>query len=76
VCLVGFLFRENPEEAPCGAGGITDEANVSLPDWNGDGGIEIVDVVALLGWRWRHGPPHALGTDCVLLPGCPEVCSP
>ena len=76
VCLINFLFRGTLAALPCGDGTRMDPANVVLIDWSANGEIELTDAIAFLNWNFLGGPEHALGTDCVLIPGCPELCVP
>ena len=36
------------------------------------GGIDLSDVVSLLGFLFLGGPALALGRDCVRIAGCPD----
>jgi hypothetical protein len=58
--------------APC----MTPASNTQLLDWNGDGVCDLTDAIALLTWLFLAGPPHALGTNCLCIPDCPQVCTP
>ncbi len=72
VCLLSHLFVGSPSELPCGR---SDSAgNASLLDSNGDGGADLSDAVTILSFLFFAGAPPALGTECVPLVGCPEVC--
>ena len=63
ICVFTFLFQGTPARLPCGDGSREDAANVSLLDWDGDGGIDISDGVGLLGWLFSRGSPHPAFTD-------------
>lgn len=53
------------------------EAGLKVLDFNGDAGSNIADAVAALNRLFGGGGPHALGEDCVQLPGeCESNCVP
>ncbi len=60
ICLVGFLFLGAPERLPCGSGSADDMGNVELLDFQGDGQIDLSDVVAGLSFLFDDRPPHPL----------------
>lgn len=71
--LLGYLFLGQPVELPC----ATPEGSRLLLDANGDDFLDIGDAVTTLVYLFRDGSaPPALGTECVRIQGCPEVCSP
>jgi hypothetical protein len=73
VHLLGSLFLGDQPAPPC----ETDPAgpgNRGLLDSNGDAAVDISDAVHVLGFLFLAGPPPALGTGCVELPGCPDAC--
>ena len=74
ICLLGYLFGSQPSELPCGDGTPTDAANVALIDSNDDGGIDLGDPIYVLTHLFAGGPPPVLGTECVVIVGCPDVC--
>jgi hypothetical protein len=76
ICLLGFLFLGNPADLPCGDGTSSDSANTILLDCNGDGTLDLSDGVCVLTYLFAGGPPPVLGTECVSIPGCPDVCAP
>ncbi len=76
ICLLGFLFAHQPEALPCGDGTQADSANIALASANGDARIDIADAIYLLQHLFAHGPPHALGTICTPIEGCPAMCTP
>ncbi len=77
VAILVHLFIR-PRELPCGgdpvgeAGG--DDANRRLLDVNADEEVSLSDAVFLLEYLFLEGPIPALGTGCVRIAGCPEVC--
>jgi hypothetical protein len=73
VGLLRLLFAGSGLAAPCD-GAVNAGGNLALLDANGDASLNIADVVALLAYLFNHGPPHALGTSCVRLEGCPSAC--
>ena len=58
----------------CGDGTAEDPANISLLDDNGDGGVNLSDAVYILVYLFSGGPPPVLGSDCIQLTGCEQVC--
>ena len=72
VALFGILFTGR--EAPCDGGAGYE----LLADANGDGGVDISDGVYKLQFLFLGGPPPVLSRDglCVVIPDCPEVCTP
>ena len=45
-------------------------------DVDGNGSVNITDVISLLEYLYQNGPPPELGTDCVRLEGCANLCVP
>ena len=85
ICLARHLFLGQPPTLPCGDGTKDDPVNISLFDFNGDGTLNISDIVASLDWLFRSRitgrGPHPLdengdGTTCVGLRDCPNICEP
>jgi hypothetical protein len=73
--MLRFLFRNTGSAAaPCEGGG--EDGSRRLLDADGDGQLTIADAVRLLGHLFQGGLPHVLGTDCVEIEGCPDVCRP
>lgn len=74
--LLAHLFLGSPDLLPCEGGTASDPGpgELALLDANGDGGIDISDAVRVLGFLFTGAPPPELGTDCISLPGCPDVC--
>ena len=75
VWVLGYLFMAGPIPLPCGDGRLGGD-NLRLLDANGDERLDISDVVYLLRYLFGSGPPPALGTGCVHLATCPDVCRP
>jgi hypothetical protein len=75
AAVLGHLFLGTPPAMPCAGGTIENPGNLALADSNGDGGIDIADAVYVLVHLFLGGEPPALGTQCVRIAGCPEVCS-
>ena len=48
VCILGFLFLGTAERLPCGEGSSTAPGNVTLLDWQPDGGIDLSDGIGIL----------------------------
>ena len=76
VATVELIFGGRVQELPCGDGTLTTAANRQLADFSGDGRINLVDAVRLLDYLYRQGPGPALGTQCLEVTGCAEVCAP
>lgn len=74
IALLGYLFQGNPAVLPCGDGTSTDPANITLLDDNGDGGVNLSDAVYVLTYLFSGGAPPVLGSDCVRVAGCEQVC--
>jgi hypothetical protein len=68
IRLLGVLLAQN--EAPCSSSASSNR----LTDNNGDGSTDVSDVVHLLNFLFLGGPAPALGTVCVDLPGCADIC--
>jgi hypothetical protein len=48
ICILGHLFIGSPRTVPCDGGTVQDAGNFALLNFNGSGGIDISDAVALL----------------------------
>ncbi|MBI4584741.1 MAG: CotH kinase family protein [Planctomycetes bacterium] len=59
---------------PC-EGGIDAAGNKRLLDANGDGSADLGDSIYNLQFLFLAGPPHASGTICIRITGCPDVCA-
>ncbi len=59
---------------PC-EGGIDSVGNKKLLDANGDGSADLGDSIYNLQYLFLAGPPHAAGTSCIRITGCPGVCT-
>jgi hypothetical protein len=73
VATLLHLFAGSVAPAPCGGGGSA--GSMALLDSNGDGRVDLGDPVHLLGFLFLGGPSHELGTECVPVTGCPDVCA-
>jgi hypothetical protein len=72
VCLLGFLFQNNPAVLPCS----TMAGNLELMDCNGDASIDLSDVIYKLAFLFQGGNAPVQGLGCVDMacpanPGCP-----
>lgn len=74
VSLLRRLFT-SPASPPCEGDSLPQGGNETLLNLNGDGGVDVSDVVYLLEYLFRNGPPPVLGTECIHIPGCPDVCA-
>ena len=68
ICLLGFLFQNNPATLPCTSGA----ANLALMDCNGDGSVDLSDAIYKLAFLFQGGPPPLQGVNCLLIPDCPQ----
>ena len=75
VVLLRFLFQADGIRLPCGANGLEDEGNTALLDNDGSGSVNITDAVHMLSFLFQGGGPPALGTECVRMTGCPDICA-
>ncbi len=71
VGLLSYLAGLRATE-PCASPGGT----LMLLDANGDAHLNIADAVYILSYLFTSGEGHTLGTACVEIPGCDEICSP
>ena len=69
ICLLVHLFLGGP--APCGS----TAGNMTLFDANVDNSADVSDALYLLQYLFLGGPPPVLGTDCIFIPTCPDVCT-
>ena len=67
-----ILFR-NGQDLPCD-GPLQSGGNLELLNFNGDATVNLADVVGLLAFLFQDGDPHALGTNCVRLEDCENLC--
>ena len=74
ICLLGHLFANKPERLPCDDGRPTDPGNVLLMDVNGDAEIDLSDGIRLFSFLFTDAAAPVLGTQCVMMIGCPTVC--
>ncbi|MCZ6793685.1 MAG: lamin tail domain-containing protein, partial [Planctomycetota bacterium] len=70
------LLFQRDERLPCGAGGLSAGGNRMLLDVNGDGGVNVTDAVGVLHFLFGGGLSPALGTSCIPIEGCEDVCRP
>jgi hypothetical protein len=61
---------------PCEGGAINAGGSLVLADFDGNAALEVTDAVAFLQYLFRSGPPHALGSRCLPIAGCPARCAP
>jgi hypothetical protein len=73
ICLLGFIFQGTPPVLPCGDGTVSHLANVRLLDCNGDGAIDLSDVIYKLSFQFQGGPRPVQGTECIGIPDCPDT---
>ena len=69
------LFGPAAPALPCDGASLQDGGNAILLDVNADTGVDVSDVVFLLGYLFQNGPAPALGEGaCVRIEGCPNAC--
>jgi hypothetical protein len=78
IRILLHLFAGEFAALPCegGAAGSPGPGDRALLDWNGDGAIDLSDAVGTLVRLYLDGPPHAMGSGCRPIAGCPERCGP
>ncbi len=59
---------------PCDGALPGEGGNLPLLDVNGSGSVDLTDAVSVLNYLFRGGAPPALGTACVRMAGCGELC--
>jgi hypothetical protein len=76
VWLLGHLFLGTQPVLPCEGGAASNPGagDLALIDVNGDGTIDLSDGVSLLSFLFLGSKPPALGTECVRIVGCPDLC--
>lgn len=74
LSLLLRLFVGTGRPLPCEGGLEGPEGNARLLDVDGDGEVRITDAIGLLSFLFQSGPAPALGTECVRIEGCPNVC--
>ena len=71
VCLLGVLLVNDP--VPCGDGTFSGD-NLTLLDANGDASGDISDAVYVILHLFGGGSPPVLGTACIPLDTCGDIC--
>ncbi|HZN58230.1 MAG TPA: hypothetical protein VFD71_09170, partial [Planctomycetota bacterium] len=78
--LLGHLFLGTFPLMPCSGGDRTavdpGPGNLALLDSNGDTKIDLSDVVRNLNYLFLGGQAPVLGTECIRIVECPNVCTP
>ncbi|MBN1444154.1 MAG: PKD domain-containing protein, partial [Planctomycetes bacterium] len=74
VSLLTRLFIDASSPLPCEPDDVYAPGNRTLLDVNADGGINLTDAVHILNFLFLAGPEPALGTSCIPIEGCPNVC--
>lgn len=75
VRILKILFSDASGDLPCVGFSPLVGANQTLLDVNGDGTFDLSDAVSELQYLFVDGPWPALGTVCVPIRGCPDVCT-
>ncbi|HVR75874.1 MAG TPA: chitobiase/beta-hexosaminidase C-terminal domain-containing protein [Planctomycetota bacterium] len=76
VVFLRSLFLGGDPIAPCEGDFPGEGANLLLSDGNGDLRLDLSDAVYTLNHLFTGGPPHVLGSGCVRIEDCPDVCVP
>ncbi|MBN1420834.1 MAG: lamin tail domain-containing protein [Planctomycetes bacterium] len=76
IALLDRLFGASPRPLPCTGATIDDGGNKILADFDASGQLDLGDAIGLLSYLFASGPPPALGTACIQIEGCPDVCVP
>ena len=76
IASLRFLFAGAAPTLPCGEGSLEDAGNVLLLDVSSDGAVNVEDPVYLLNYLFSRGAPPALGTGCIRIAECPNLCQP
>lgn len=74
VHLLGILFL-GVGTPPCGDRTLGHPVNIFLLDANGDSRVDLSDPVSTFGYLFLGGPPPVRGTECIVLPTCPDACA-
>lgn len=74
VSLLALLFLGGTA-LPCGGDTVGSSGNRTLLDLNVDDEVDLTDAIYLLNHLFNAGPPPLLGTDCVPIAGCADVCT-
>jgi hypothetical protein len=72
--LLILLYRPGGADLPCAGATIQDGGNRTLLDVNGDQSVNISDAIYMLNYLFRGGSPPALGTGCIAIEMCGNVC--
>ncbi len=76
VVLLRVLFGGGGDRLACGDGGFEEAPNQLLLDIDGDASVNLNDAIYLLRYLvLAGGGVPALGTTCVPIVGCPDVCN-
>ncbi|HVR73038.1 MAG TPA: CotH kinase family protein [Planctomycetota bacterium] len=76
IGILHHLFQGALPELPCEGGTIFDPGNKALLDVDGNASVQLGDAVYILTYLFQEGAPPVLGTECVPIAGCPDVCAP
>jgi len=76
IALLDRLFGAAPRALPCAGNSIDEGGNRILADIDGTGRLDLADPVGLLSYLFAGGPAPALGTACIRIVDCPDVCVP
>ena len=74
VALLNLLFSESAPSPACDGATVVDGGNLQLHDVNGDSSVNVTDVVSLLNYLFLNGARPVLGTECVPISGCRDLC--
>ncbi|MBN1441542.1 MAG: PKD domain-containing protein, partial [Planctomycetes bacterium] len=74
IRLLQYLFLPG-QRLPCSGDDLQSGGNQVLLNLNQDARVDLSDAIFTLMFLFQNGPPPALGTGCVPIAGCPDVCA-
>ncbi|MEM7231808.1 MAG: lamin tail domain-containing protein, partial [Planctomycetota bacterium] len=76
VLLLLFDAQRVTSGYPCSAESIDSAASLLVLDYDGGGQVGLEDAIGVLNHLFSSGPPHDLGSACIDIENCSDVCSP
>lgn len=74
LTLLRRLFLPSDTPLPCDSATLHTGSNREFFDANDDDAVNLADVLSVLWFLFRSGPPHVLGRGCIKLEGCAGAC--